>query len=107
MEKYQPIAMPAPMPTPMPAPMPAPMPSMKMPAPMPNMMPTATAPISMPKPVHYAPVNVNAKFEEINIYAPPKPHYPVQGVWSSAGYILVLYILLVIILRSGKCHKSC
>ncbi|AEI39580.1 hypothetical protein KNP414_00990 [Paenibacillus mucilaginosus KNP414] len=75
---------------------------------MPNMMPTATAPVSMPKSMAYPPVNVNAMFDEINIYGPKKPHYPVKGVWSSAGYILVLYILLVIILRSGgKCGKPC
>ncbi|MDF2962512.1 MAG: hypothetical protein K0S39_4247 [Paenibacillus sp.] len=88
MEKYKP--MPMPMPTQMPAPS------------MPTAMP---APAPMPAPQYAAPITLHASYEEINIYEPKKHHHhghchkPVG--WYSAGSILVLYILLVIILRSS------
>ncbi|UUZ83420.1 hypothetical protein LJK88_05930 [Paenibacillus sp. P26] len=63
----------------------------------PNVMPMATAPMNVGP--HPYPVNIS--YEEVNIYAPKKHcHYPVG--WTSAGVILVLYILLVIVLRSFK-----
>jgi hypothetical protein len=79
--------------------------------PMSNMQMPYTAPAQMHKPMTAAmpssyvqPINVNASYEEINIYEPPKHHHHAHchtpgGSWSSAGSILVLYILLVIILR--------
>jgi hypothetical protein len=80
--------------------------------PMSNMQMPYTAPAQMHKPMTAAmpssyvqPINVNASYEEINIYEPPKHHHhhahchTPGGKWSSAGSILVLYILLVIILR--------
>lgn len=84
------------------------------PMPMSNMQMPYTAPAApMHKPMTSAmpssyaqPINVHASYEEINIYEQKKPHLHPQvhchtpGGWSSAGSILVLYILLVIILRS-------
>lgn len=108
MEKYQPFAM-----QPMAA---APMPNLA-PAYTPmNVAPAYTSPVNvapahmapmnvapaamMPKPV-YSPINVHASYEEINIYQPKKHHHHFHpGVRTSIGAILVLYILLVIILRT-------
>ncbi|OXM82433.1 hypothetical protein [Paenibacillus rigui] len=83
MEKYKPMPMPAPMP---------------LPAVSPVSMGPASKPMPMPYPSYTAPVNIHASYEEINIYEPKKHHG--CGTWyTSAGIILVLYILLVIILR--------
>ncbi|NOU96586.1 hypothetical protein GC093_25685 [Paenibacillus sp. LMG 31456] len=98
MEKYKPMQMP--------------MHHVQMPAPnmsAPNMqMPVMQMPNQAPMPVHHitAPINLHASYEEINIYEPKKEHHHGHGHyhkpvgWSSVGTILVLYILLVIILRS-------
>jgi hypothetical protein len=83
---------------------------------MPYTTPTSTS-AAMPKPMTSAmpssyaqPINVHASYEEINIYEQKKPqihhqasqaHCHTPGGWSAAGSILVLYILLVIILRSN------
>jgi hypothetical protein len=80
-----------------------PMPAMHMPYSPHALMPS---PMPMPMPLSYAPpVTLHASFEEINIYEQKKhPHHfhylPHGGGYVSAGAILVLFILLVIILRA-------
>jgi hypothetical protein len=86
------------------------------PMPMPHMQQIYSAPAPMPSPIpspgpsamplsYAAPVTLHASYEEINIYEQKKHHphghhchQPVHGHFS-AGAILVLYILLVIVLR--------
>ncbi|WP_159885156.1 hypothetical protein [Paenibacillus puerhi] len=80
--------------------------------PLPNVAPAAVSPAAVQPPMYGAPINVHASYEEINIYAPKKHdhhhhhHMPAAVAHScaaprlNAGAILVLYILLVIILRS-------
>jgi hypothetical protein len=70
---------------------------------MPNMpMPQISPATQMP--INYHPVTLHASYEEINLYGPKKHHHHhchcPRPVYSSAGIILVLFILLVIILRS-------
>ncbi|MEK8132203.1 hypothetical protein WMW72_30325 [Paenibacillus filicis] len=79
---------------------------------MPNVSPAVSPAMTQPMPA--APINVHASYEEINIYAPKKHHHhhhhmhhmpvavsPVHtGPRMNVASILVLYILLVIILRS-------
>jgi len=93
MEKYKPMPMnvsPA---------MEMPMGPMAMNAPMP-----LAAPINAPMPYPVAPVNIHANFEAYNFFEPKKHHYH-HGHHCKTGcsftVILVLYILLVIILRSS------
>lgn len=67
-------------------------------------MPMGPAPMTAPMSYPMGPVNVHASYEEINIYEPKKHHHHGHckvGGWTSVGTILVLYILLVIILRSA------
>ncbi|NEW09195.1 hypothetical protein GK047_24795 [Paenibacillus sp. SYP-B3998] len=91
--------MPMPMPAPMPAPMPMPMPIAQPPAPI------------MHKPVHND-IHLHASYQHTSVVF-PKPAV-VAAVsapaavkpCSSAGSILVLFILLVIISR-GLIHHKC
>ncbi|TXK81009.1 hypothetical protein [Paenibacillus sp. N3.4] len=102
----QPMSMPAPQP--MPAPMPMTMPIMQQPAPI------------MHKPVHND-IHLHASYQQTSVVF-PKPHHPhhhhhhhpvaVQPVSvcstnNSAGSILVLFILLVIITRGLFIHHKC
>ncbi|MFC5446738.1 hypothetical protein [Paenibacillus aestuarii] len=81
---YQPMPMPAPMPMPMPMPMPAPMPVAQAPA--------------------HNDIHLHASYQQTQIVFPKPAHVshaaPVAvAPYSSAGSILVLFILLVIITR--------
>lgn len=91
MEKFKP------MPMPMPAPIPAPLPAVS-----PISMGPAAKPMPLaPMPTYTAPINIHATYEEFNFYEPKKHHGHCHGVgYTSTGIILVLFILLVIILRS-------
>jgi hypothetical protein len=68
-------------------------------------VPPYVAPAAVNPALPMYPVNINAGYEEVNIYGPNKPyhhhhHHGVYGAWTSTGAILVLFILLVIVLRS-------
>ncbi|MNI12618.1 hypothetical protein D3C73_658070 [compost metagenome] len=97
-------------PMPMPQPMPIMQQSMPMPQPMP--MPNKPMPPMMQKPVHND-IHLHASYQQTSILFPqpqPKPKVhtaavvcpPQSTAGTSAGSILVLFILLVIITRTYR-----
>ncbi|KPV58299.1 hypothetical protein QJ48_17525 [Paenibacillus sp. A3] len=71
-------------------------------------MPTSFAPLAAPPQPIYPTANVHTTYETVNIYCPKKKKrrrfYPWFGCGTSTGIILVLFILLVIVLRSKHRH---
>lgn len=81
LEKYEPIQKPVTMPANV------------------NIAPAVSPAMHYPMPCHHMPVNIHASYEAINVYPTKKHHY--HCGYGGAGIVLVLFILLVIVLRSG------